>query len=688
VCGIAGILLTSHMADPQRLAAITTMTASLRHRGPDGEGFWIDNQAGIALGHRRLAIVDLSEAGRQPMTSHGEALVMTYNGEIYNCATLRSELGAEDHRFNGRSDTELMLAAFESFGIEAALRRFVGMFALGLWDRRKRVLHLIRDRLGKKPLYVALVNGALLFASELRAIRAYPGFGPPLDPTALALLLCHGWIPDQHCIWEGVLKLPPGAMLSVRPDELDGASRDWLRNRMRVWWSLDKVADAGQGHTLDLEVSDLEQELDRLLRMAVRERMAADVPLGALLSGGIDSALVVSLMQVQSSAPIRTFTIGFRETCYDEADDASRVARYLGCEHTELRLTPDEARAAIPDLPRIWDEPFADESQLPTFMVSRLARQHVTVALSGDGGDESFGGYARHLVPLHLSPILRLPPSLRRMGASALLALGPNAWDWLLSRLPLSPTSRRNVGGEQIQKLARVLDAADDRELYQRLITVSQEPAILDCAAANAAATDSISVPYSLDRVGRLMYQDTAYYLPGDILVKLDRASMAVSLEARCPLLDHRIVEFAWRLPTSVKVRRGKGKWLLRRVLRRYIPESFFERPKHGFDVPIGAWLKGPLRDWAEELLASRRLCNEGLLDPSRVRACWLEHLSGRRDRSCELWAILMFESWLDVAHEPTPSGTALRTFEPDHRFVRSPVSESPSIVESSAFRL
>jgi asparagine synthase (glutamine-hydrolysing) len=645
MCGIAGILLAPRAADPRRLAAVSAMAATLHHRGPDGSGIWIDSGAGIAFGHRRLAIVDLSEAGHQPMVSHGDGLVITYNGEVYNFAALRSELEALGHRFRGHSDTEVMLAAFESLGIETALQRFAGMFAFGLWDRRGRVLHLVRDRLGKKPLYVTLVEGALLFASELKALLAFPGFRPIVDTKALAMVLRHGFVPDQQCIWEGVFKLLPGTMLSVRAGDLDASSPAGLQERIRGWWSLAETAERGQQNLHNLKDAEIETELDRLLRLAVRERMVADVPLGAFLSGGIDSCTVVALMQAQSSRPVRTFTIGYREAQYDEADDASRVAHHLGTEHTEFRLTPAEACAVIPELPRIWDEPFADESQIPTFLVAQLARKHVTVALSGDGGDENFGGYTRHFTAPRLVPILGLPLKPRRTAASALLLLRPEAQERLLRALPLPTTLRQLLSVSNLQKFVQVLGVVDERELYERLTS-------LGSAAALAQGARDVDVPPLPDLAARFMYRDMAGYLPGDILVKLDRASMAVSLEARCPLLDHRVVEFAWRLPTAVKVRNGKGKWLLRRVLSRYLPEALFERPKHGFDVPIGAWLKGPLRDWAEELLAKKRLRYKGFLDPDRVQACWHEHLIGARDRACELWAILMVEAWLSAAGE------------------------------------
>ena len=653
MCGIAGILLAPNAANPRRLREIAGITAALRHRGPDGDGFWIDREAGVAFGHRRLNIIDLSEAGRQPMISHDGNLVATYNGEIYNFPKLRREFEAEGHYFVGGSDTEVMLAAFESFGIEAALDRFAGMFAIGLWDRRNRVLHLIRDRLGKKPLHVALIDGALVFVSELKALRAFPGFRPVIDPAALAAMLRQGWIPDQRCIWDGVFKVPPGGILSVRADDLTGASPEWLRSRIRSWWRLAEVAEYGERHPDKRDAGELEAELDDLLRTAVRERMVADVPLGALLSGGIDSSLVVALMQAQSSRAVRTFTIGFSEARYDEAEDAGRIARHLGTEHTELLLTAREGQATVPELPHIWDEPFGDESQLPTLLVSRLARQHVTVALSGDGGDESFAGYARHFAFARMAGIRRLPRGVRRMGASALQALSADAWDGLLHRLPLPSELRRGFGGAHIHKLAGVLDATDDDEFYQRLVAVSLAPVMLD--GSPGAGAPAGLMPDLCDPLGRLMYRDMAGYLPGDILVKLDRASMAVSLEGRCPLLDHRVIEFAWRLPVSVKVRDGKGKWLLRRVLRRYVPEALFERPKHGFNVPIGAWLKGPLRGWAEELIAPPRLSSEGFLDAARVQSLWQEHQRGQRDRASELWAILMFEAWLDTANQPAP---------------------------------
>lgn len=648
MCGIAGILLTRATADPRRLAAIEAMTATLHHRGPDGGGAWIDPEAGIALGHRRLAIVDLSDSGTQPMRSRDAGLVMTFNGEVYNFLELRATLEKRGHRFRGHSDSEVMLAAFESYGIEAALTRFSGMFALGLWDRKDRVLHLVRDRLGKKPLYIALVHDGLIFASELKALLAYPGFQRQIDQSAIAMVLRHGFVPDHFCIWKDVFKLPPGTMLSIRANHLKKASIESLRRNVRRWWSLAEVAREGQRDLLTADAPEIETELDRLLREAVQQRMRADVPFGVFLSGGIDSSVVAALMQAQSSQPIRSFTIGFCEAEYDEACHAARVARHLGTDHTEFRVTPTEALTAIADIPQVWDEPFADESQIPTLLLARLARRHVTVALSGDGGDEGFGGYARHVMTARLAPLLRLPVTLRRMSASTFGMLDVKGWESLLRHLPLGAELRKAMNAENLKKLAGVLNVKDERELYDQLVTTG--------CAERPPADGSDDTPDLPDATTRLIYRDMAGYLVSDILVKLDRATMATSLEARSPLLDHRVIEFAWRLPTQLKIHDGQGKWPLRQVLRRYLPEPLFERPKQGFNVPIGPWLRGPLHDWAQDLLDPHRIRRDGVLDSRRVQACWQEHQIGRRDRSRYLWAVLMIQCWLDAnRHAVTP---------------------------------
>jgi asparagine synthase (glutamine-hydrolysing) len=484
------------------------------------------------------------------------------------------------------------------------------------------------------------------------------------------MVLRHGWVPDRLCVWQGVLKLPPGTTLSVRADELGNCDTEQLRGKIRTWWSLAEVAEAGQKNLITSSLPEVEAELDQLLRTVVRERMVADVPLGAFLSGGIDSTTIVALMQAQSSRPVRTFTIGFRETSYDETDHASRVARHFGTHHTEFCLTPTETLAVIPELPKVWDEPFADESQIPTLLLSRLARQHVTVALSGDGGDECFGGYARYFMSARLGSILGLPPMARRMAASALLMLRPGTWDEILRALPLPRGMRPTLRGENLQKCARVLEMADEDHLYEMLTSLGGAP-----MAADPGEPERYEVPSLPDTVSRLIYRDMASYLPGDILVKLDRATMAASLEARSPFLDHRVVEYSWKLPTALKINDGQGKWLLRRVLQRYLPEDLFERPKQGFNVPIGAWLIGPLREWAQELVDSSRIRREGLLDCNRVQSCWQEHLSGRSDRARELWAVLMVQAWLDEARTLRPPSTPTGRIEAQMEAAGAPAS-------------
>jgi asparagine synthase (glutamine-hydrolysing) len=617
------------------------MLQTLRHRGPDGDGVWLDRAAGIALGHRRLAIVDLSDAGHQPMHGADGGLVATYNGEIYNFIELRAELEAGGAVFRGSGDTEVMLAAFRHFGIEAALRRFAGMFAIAVWDRAKRELHLVRDRLGKKPLYVTLVNGAMVFASELRALRAFPGFNSEIDPAAVTSLLRYGWIPDHMCIWTSVFKLPPGTRLTLSADDLLATDPARLRSLVKSWWSLQEMASAGQSNPLPDDDVQLTEQLDALLRTAVGQRMIADVPLGALLSGGIDSTTVVALMQAQATRPVRTFTIGFAEAGYDESGHAERVARHLGTEHTTLRVLAADAQAVIPDLPSVWDEPFADESQIPTLLVARLARRHVTVALSGDGGDENFGGYRRHIMASRLGAIFGLPRSLRLAGGAALRLIHAGSTGQLLRAMPIPASVRRSLTGRDLEKLAALVSARDEASLYDKLLSLTNRPAV----TVNRPSFDQAAA-FAADLPGRLMYRDMSRYLPGDVLVKVDRASMAVSLEARCPLLDHRVVEFALRLPAHTKLRGPVSKWLLRQVLRRYVPDSLVERPKAGFNVPIGAWLVGPLRPWAEDVLSTARRVNDGILDQQRVASIWREHLSLRRDRGNELWAILMYQAW------------------------------------------
>ncbi|WP_434721507.1 asparagine synthase (glutamine-hydrolyzing) [Mesorhizobium sp. RIZ17] len=646
MCGIAGILLAPHALDTKPLRAIGPMTTALRQRGPDGEGFWIDRQAGVALGHRRLAIVDLSETGGQPMRSASGRYVITFNGEIYNFCDLRRELEAAGGSFRGTGDTEVMLCAIEKWGLDAAVRRFAGMFAFGLWDMQTRTLHLVRDRMGKKPLYVGLTHEALVFASELKAITCFPGFRAELDEDAATMMLSKGWVPDGYCIWRAAFKLPPGSTMSVNLADLANArSVGALAQRVRHWWSLAEIACAGQREPAIGSDEDLTTELDRLLRLAVRERMIADVPLGAFLSGGIDSSTVVALMQAQSMKPVRTFTIAFDEGGFDEAPHAATVANFLGTDHTELHLSAAVAREVIPELPRIWDEPFGDESQIPSLLVSRLARRHVTVALSGDGGDECFAGYSRHFLVSRLTRQQHFPSPLRRAIAAGTGLLARASLHDLVGRLPLPTGLRHALRSDRLHRLTSLLEAASEDDLLQRLTSPST-----GTLARRRLTMPSSGLPRPDDLLSRLLLDDMAGYLPGDILVKLDRASMANGLEGRCPILDHRVVEFAWRLPAGTKVRNGKGKWILRHLLGRYLPRQMIDRPKQGFDVPVGAWLRGPLRMWASDLIADARLSGAGLLDFAKVDACWRDHLDGKQDRARDLWPVLMFEAWRSQA--------------------------------------
>lgn len=623
MCGIAGILLLPG-ADPARLQAVGAMTDALWHRGPDGRGVWTDPAAGIALGHRRLAIVDLSEAGHQPMHSASGRLIVSYNGEVYNAEALRPELAARQP-FRGHSDTEIMLAAFEQRGVLPALPLLAGMFATALWDREARSLTLIRDRLGKKPLYIARTAHGLVFGSELRALRAVPGFNPQIDRKALSFLLHNGWIPEPLTIWEATFKLSPGTALTITAEELVDCDAHALLDRARPWWSLDAVIEAGRAAPFAGDAAAAEEALDVLLREAVRERMVADVPLGAFLSGGIDSSVVVAMMQAQSSRPVRSFTIAMAGEGYSEATHAARVAAHLGTSHQTMEVTAQEATDVIPRLPELWDEPFADESQIPTYLVARLARADVTVALSGDGGDEIFGGYRRHLEAARIAWLLGLPRSWRQaLGGGACLLGG-------------------RFGG-----IGRLVAAPDGVALHEMLVSVRD-----DRRRAGHALITGARVPRLRDPAEALMARDTLSYLPGDVLTKVDRATMAVALEARCPLLDHRVAAFAWSLPRTMKIRNGRGKWLLRRVLRRYVPPTLFERPKAGFNVPISEWLVGRLRPWAEAVLDSAG--DDGLLDGARLRRCWAEHAAGQRDHGREIWAALMFEAWrvAQAAREP-----------------------------------
>lgn len=660
MCGITGFLSRHEIDSAAAYDTVVAMADTVAHRGPDDHGAWVDAEAGIALGHRRLSIVDLSPNGHQPMASASGQWVVSYNGEIYNFPELRRELESLGHRFRGHCDTEVLLAAVEQWGVHAALERFNGMFAFALWDRRERVLHLARDRAGEKPLYYGWMGDTLVFGSELKALRRHPEFRAEIDRDALVLFLCYAYIPAPYSIYRDVLKLIPGTVLSISP-----SSR---RLPQPVpYWSAKDVVERATAQPFPGSVDDAIAELDALLRDAVRMRMVADVPLGAFLSGGIDSSTVVALMQAQSSRPVRTFTIGFAEDTYNEATHAAAVARHLGTEHTELYVTPSEAMTVIPRLPTMYDEPFADASQIPTHLVSALARRDVTVSLSGDAGDELFGGYNRHTWGARIwRRVGWMPRGARHALAAGMTAISPRGWKSIFGMLgPVLPSAVR-ARSDAVHKLARVLGSQSADALYVGLASqwsVPQAVVVGATAVPPTLISDPAAWPSVQDFAQRMMFLDLVTYLPDDILAKVDRAAMAVSLETRLPLLDPRVIEFAWRLPISLKVRGTVGKWALRQVLHRYVPRELVERPKMGFGVPIGTWLRGALRDWAESLLDESRLRSEGFFDPLPVRKRWDEHLSLAFDRQYDLWNVLMFQAWLEneenAARAPIPERVA-----------------------------
>lgn len=613
MCGIAGVV---GGRDPREAEA---MAATLHHRGPDGAGLWVDAEAGVGLAFRRLAIIDLTPTGDQPMVSVDGRFVLVFNGELYNFRELRSELSGRDIPFRGSSDTEVLLEAIAAWGISETLERANGMFALAAWDRRERVLHLARDRFGEKPLYYGRSGDAFVFASELKAIRVSPSFVPDIDSTAVASFLRHGYVPSPRSIYKGIWKLPPACRVEVR----DGVAASPVR-----YWTLRPNQDSPPASP-----EEAEQHLDDLLRASVRLRMISDVPLGGLLSGGIDSSTVVAMMQSQSESQVRTFSIGFGEGSYDESVAAAAIARHLGTDHTTLTVEPGEALALVPRMAEIFDEPFADSSQIPTVLVSQLAREHVTVALSGDGADELFGGYSRYEAGrAGVGRLAALPPSVRRATAGVIDGIPARAYDVLGRRF-----SRPH---EKAAKLARALRRSGDPT--SQLTWLWSDPPV----RTSDLGTEDVEIPIGLSPAERMMFRDTLTYLPDDILVKVDRASMSASLEGRMPFLDPQVAEFAWSLPLDLRIRRGAGKWLLRRVVHRYVPTELLSRPKMGFGVPVGSWLRGPLREWAGDLLSPSALARAELLDPEPVGAAWLEHLSGR-DRAHELWAVLMLQAWL-----------------------------------------
>jgi asparagine synthase (glutamine-hydrolysing) len=632
MCGIVGFWLASAGSSEQALSALRAMSDAIAHRGPDDSDQIWEAASGVGLGHRRLSIVDLSPDGRQPMVSASGRYVIVFNGEVYNFEEIRAQLSGAT--FRGHSDTEVMLAAIEAWGLDQAVARFVGMFAFALWDRVERRLSLVRDRLGVKPLYYARTARGIWFGSELKALVAAPGFECRLDESSLSDFLKWGYVPAPHTIYSQVYKLEPGYIL-----QLDGAASP---ARKTCYWDLKVLAGSGDGVLLpDALVLD---ELDELLRSAVRLRMIADVSLGAFLSGGIDSSLVVALMQAQSQRPVRTFSIGSESNDYDESAAAARVARHLGTEHTTLVVTERDALDAVPNLAAISDEPFADSSQLPTFLIARLARRQVTVALTGDGGDETFGGYNRHTWGPRIWRWLRRVPAPLREQVRRSLAAHPAVYTRALGGL-LPRSARPRLLDVKMQKVVGALGAASSTSFYEALRAQWPSPERLLKSAT--VPRDKLPIVATGDFAADMMLLDTLTYLPDDVLTKVDRATMAVALEARAPLLDHRVVTFGWRLPQRFKLRNGVGKWALRQLLYRYVPQSLVDRPKMGFAVPVAEWLRGPLHDWAADMLVSAD--SSGRFQPRVLDTLWRQHVTRRQDNSSLLWPVLMFQSWLNA---------------------------------------
>ena len=698
MCGFSGFLTTDTSVLTCAEPVAISMALAIQHRGPDDAGAWADASAGIALGFRRLSILDLSSAGHQPMHSASGRFVMSFNGEIYNHTELRdllsaAQLGTLAQSWRGHSDSETLLACFEAWGIEETFQKTLGMFAIALWDTHTRTLHLARDRFGEKPLYYGWANtadtstSAFVFGSEIKALRAYPGFANPVSREALALYMRFTYVPAPYSIYQNIFKLEPGCMLSIDPSvalqqegkllkaghqvpSVPTAASAPLRPpsmhgglRMQRWWSLASVVEAGAQNQISTEDEALEV-LEQRLKDAVHVQSLADVPLGAFLSGGVDSSCIVALMQAQASSPVKTFTVGFEEAGFDESPYARAVANHLGTEHNELFVSAKQAQAVIADLPKMFDEPFADSSQIPTHLVCKAARQQVTVALSGDAGDELFGGYNRYFWGPRIWNRLDWLPYPARQALGAVIRSVPTAgWDaisWPVNAL-LPHSKRISRAGVNAHKLAgRLSGVRDMDDLYKSLVSEWQDPAQVVKGAVNGGdrygvlcePASMLSDPLPSDGADqhqlRMMYRDSMTYLTDDILCKVDRAAMATSLETRVPFLDHRVVELAWRLPLNMKIRNGQGKWALRQVLYKYVPKNLIERPKAGFAIPVGQWLRGPLKDWAEALLDEKRLEIEGYFYPRPIREKWAQHLSARYDHTASLWSVLMFQSWLE----------------------------------------
>ncbi|MBO1531763.1 asparagine synthase (glutamine-hydrolyzing) [Psychrobacter sp. F1192] len=649
MCGLNGFFNTQTAMSAQTV--ISKMNTAIFSRGPDDGDSWQDEVVGLVLGHRRLAIQDLSAAGAQPMHSACGRYVLVFNGEIYNHLELREQLMTEQKAPNwrGHSDTETMLACFIAWGVEKTLQAMVGMFAIALWDRQQKVLSLAKDRMGEKPLYWGWQGQSLYFGSELKGLKAHPAFKTDINRDAITLLLRHNCIPAPYSIYKGIEKLRPGHFLQLPLTDLKTAQK----TQPQAYWRFNDIVEAGLANPFTGSPEQAVDALESALTRSVDGQMLSDMPLGAFLSGGIDSSAVVALMQAQSTLPVKTFTIGFDDKGYNEATHAKAVAKHIGTEHTELYVRPEDALSVIPKLSSIYCEPFSDSSQIPTFLVSQLARQHVSVALSGDGGDELFGGYNRYLMGHQVwNRSRKLPKPLRLSLASAITSLSPKRWDTLFNKFGsvLPERLQLNTLGDKLHKFAGVLDINSEQDFYQRLTSHWQQPdqLVINAQEPKTLINDS-SWPQTDSFQHAMMAMDAQTYMSDDILVKVDRAAMANSLETRVPMLDHRIVELAWRMPLDYKIRNGEGKWLLKQVLFRHVPRELIERPKMGFGIPIYDWLRGPLRDWAEALLDENLLRQQGYFNPEPIRTLWKEHLSGMYNHQYHLWDILMFQAWLET---------------------------------------
>jgi len=630
---------------------IVKMNSAISHRGPDTSGTWSDRNSGIVLGHQRLSIIDLSQAGNQPMQSNSGRFILTYNGEFYNHLDVRKELekSSSNIKWRGNSDTETLLEAIDFWGIKVSLEKIDGMFAFGVWDQKKRCLTLARDRIGEKPLYYGWQgksnNKVFLFGSELKALKVHPEFNGEINRDAIALQLRHNCIPAPYSIYKNIFKLLPGHFLQLKENDLKKS----LLPSSKVYWSLTESVIHGHNNQLILSEMEIQKDLEEHLKLSVKKQMISDVPLGAFLSGGIDSSTIVALMQSQSNKSVKTFTIGFSENDYSEAQYAKKIAKHLGTDHAELYISSNIAMDVIPKLPTIYDEPFSDSSQIPTFLVSQLAKQHVKVALSGDGGDELFCGYNRYIMSKKFWNASRLMPSAsRKILKSGIHSISPQYWN-KISRLLPGLNQYANFG-DKMHKGANILEAKTISDLYYMLCSHWQNPteAVINSKEPSTLLTESKSELKGFSSQQQMMILDSITYLPDDILVKIDRAAMASSLETRTPFLDHKLIEYVWKIPQSLKLRNGSGKWILRQILNQYVPKNLTERSKMGFAIPLDSWLRGPLRDWAENLLNERKLQQEGYFNPKLIREKWSEHLSKKRNWQSDLWDILMFQAWND----------------------------------------